>query len=99
MSASAASSSAAGGPGAHQHQGAYAAPGSSSGTNGAKPVADVGFRPQANMAVVPPRKEDLQKSYASIVGDDHNPAGWYGSMSMFISYPSFAKLFHTSNSA
>ncbi|KAL1890603.1 hypothetical protein Sste5346_008119 [Sporothrix stenoceras] len=77
MSASAASSSAAG-AGAH---GAYgAAPGSSSGTNGAKPVADVGFRPQANMAVVPPRKEDLQKSYASIVGDDHNPAGWYGSM-------------------
>ena len=56
--------------------------GPSTGTNGAtKSVPDVGFRPQANMAVVPPRKEDLQMSYASIVGDDdHNPSGWYGGM-------------------
>ena len=55
---------------------------SSNNINGGK-IPDVGFRPQANMAVVPPKKEDLQKSYASIVGDDHNPAGWYGSMSKF----------------
>ncbi|EPE07558.1 stomatin-like protein [Ophiostoma piceae UAMH 11346] len=55
--------------------------GPSTDANGAtKSVPDVGFRPQANMAVVPPRKEDLQMSYASIVGDDHNPSGWYGSM-------------------
>ncbi|KIH89208.1 hypothetical protein SPBR_07445 [Sporothrix brasiliensis 5110] len=60
--------------------GAYADAGSSNGSHAGKPTAEVGFRPQANMAVVPPRKEDLQKSYASIVGDDHNPAGWYGSM-------------------
>lgn len=42
-----------------------------------------GFRPQANMVTVqPPRPEDLQRSYASIVGNDANPKGWYGSMSM-----------------
>ena len=40
-----------------------------------------GFRPQAPMAVVPPRKEDLQRSYAAIVANDANPQGWYGSMS------------------
>jgi hypothetical protein len=42
----------------------------------------IGFRPQANMTVEPPKPEDLQKSYASIVGDDAGPKGWYGSMSM-----------------
>lgn len=41
-----------------------------------------GFRPQGNMVTVqPPRAEDLQRSYASIVGNDANPKGWYGSMS------------------
>lgn len=40
----------------------------------------IGFRPQANMTVQPPRQEDLQKSYASIVGDDSNPKGFYGIM-------------------
>jgi hypothetical protein len=40
----------------------------------------IGFRPQA-MAVIPPREQDLQQSYASIVGNDANPKGWYGSMS------------------
>lgn len=40
-----------------------------------------GFRPQANMAVQPPRQEDLQRSYASIVGTDADAKGWYGSMS------------------
>lgn len=39
-----------------------------------------GFRAQAGMTVQPPRPEDLQKSYASIVEEVHNP-GWYGSMS------------------
>lgn len=56
---------------------------SAAGNSSGGKVPDVGFRPQANMAVVPPKKDDLQKSYASIVGDDHNPAGWYGSMSTF----------------
>ncbi len=43
---------------------------------------NVGFRPQGNMvAVEPPKPEDLQMSYASIVDDHANPKGWYGSMS------------------
>jgi len=49
-------------------------------TNGA------GFRPQVNMTVEPPKQGDLQKSYASIVGDDYAPKGWYGSMSMCSDY-------------
>ncbi|KAJ4306723.1 hypothetical protein N0V88_000089 [Collariella sp. IMI 366227] len=38
-----------------------------------------GFRAQAGMTVQPPRPEDLQKSYATIVEEVHNP-GWYGGM-------------------
>ena len=49
---------------------------------------NVGFRPQANMVVEPPKPEDLQKSYASIVGDDAGPQGWYGSMSTAARSPS-----------
>lgn len=45
--------------------------------------AAAGFRPQVGMTVQPPRQEDLQKSYASIVGNDANPKGWYGSMSTY----------------
>lgn len=51
------------------------------GTNGTSSHNAAGFRPQVGMAVQPPRQEDLQKSYASIVGNDANPKGWYGSMS------------------
>lgn len=40
-----------------------------------------GFRPQGPMVVQPPREEDLQKSYASIVGTDADAKGWYGGMS------------------
>lgn len=47
-------------------------------TNG---VGATGFRPQGPMVVQPPRQEDLQKSYASIVGNDADAKGWYGSMS------------------
>lgn len=43
-----------------------------------------GFQPQGKMTVQPPKKEDLQRSYASIVGDDGNPSGWYGSMGKFL---------------
>jgi erythrocyte band 7 integral membrane protein len=38
-----------------------------------------GFRAQANMKVEPPKPEDLQRSYASIVEEVHYP-GWYGAM-------------------
>lgn len=48
---------------------------------------NIGFRPQVNMTVEPPKPEDLQKSYASIVGDDSGPQGWYGSMSTSPSLP------------
>ncbi len=48
----------------------------------ALPETNGGFRPQVNMVVQPPRPEDLQKSYATVVDTDANPKGWYGSMSM-----------------
>lgn len=53
--------------------------GSSKGKATDSAPTDGGFRPQAAMTVQPPRLEDLQKSYANVVGDEHNP-GWYGSM-------------------
>jgi erythrocyte band 7 integral membrane protein len=40
----------------------------------------VGFRPTVPMTVEPPKQEDLQKSYASIVGTDADAKGWYGGM-------------------
>lgn len=40
-----------------------------------------GFVAHTKMAVQPPKKEDLQKSYATTVTDEANPKGWYGSMS------------------
>jgi len=44
-------------------------------------VAVNGFRPQHNMvSVQPPRREELQRSYATVVADDVDPQGWYGSM-------------------
>jgi regulator of protease activity HflC (stomatin/prohibitin superfamily) len=53
----------------------------SSSTKGKGHDTNGGFRPQAAMAaVVPPRKEDLQKSYEAIVGSDADAKGWYGSM-------------------
>ncbi|KAF5537887.1 hypothetical protein H9Q69_001983 [Fusarium xylarioides] len=39
-----------------------------------------GFMAQHKMAVEPPKKEDLQRSYATVVENDANPKGWYGSM-------------------
>ncbi|KAI8949315.1 stomatin family protein [Xylaria longipes] len=48
-------------------------------TNGASSNA-APFRSQAAMAVVPPRREDLQQSYAQIVDSNANPDNWYGSM-------------------
>lgn len=47
--------------------------------------ANGGFRPTHNAGLVtvqPPRREDLQPSYAQVlVGDEGHDHGWYGSMS------------------
>jgi hypothetical protein len=41
-----------------------------------------GFKPHHSIVtVVPPKPDDLQRSYAAIVTTDANPKGWYGSMS------------------
>lgn len=45
------------------------------------PVTSGGFQPSKPMAVQPPRKEDLQESYARVVDAETNPKGWYGNMS------------------
>lgn len=56
--------------------------------NGKAPAnnANVGFRPQNNgiVKVQPPRREDLQPSYAQtlVFEDEGQQHGWYGSMSM-----------------
>ncbi|KAF4976466.1 hypothetical protein FZEAL_6866 [Fusarium zealandicum] len=39
-----------------------------------------GFMAQHKMAVEPPKREDLQQSYGTVVEPDANPKGWYGSM-------------------
>lgn len=58
--------------------------GTAPGTAGSsKAPLEAGFKPQQNMVVIPPKKEDLQPSYATVVGADPNPRGWYGSMSTF----------------
>lgn len=59
-----------------------AAPSTASSSKQPDISSQTGFRPQVNMTVQPPRQEDLQQSYASIVGNDASPKGWYGSMSM-----------------
>ena len=49
--------------------------------NGKNPL---GFRPQNGgiIKVQPPRREDLQPSYAqTLQGDEEQNHGWYGSMS------------------
>ena len=65
-------------------------PGSSDhATNGAHSKAPEdstgGFVAQNRMAVQPPKKEDLQKSYGTIVAYDASPKGAYAKMSMFAS--------------
>lgn len=64
------------------------APSSSRGKAAGSSVNNAGFRAQPNMtAVQPPKPEDLQMSYASVVGVDPQPKGWYGAMSMFLAFP------------
>ncbi|KAH6896762.1 hypothetical protein B0T10DRAFT_475050 [Thelonectria olida] len=53
--------------------------GSSSSKAPEQPTVGGGFQTQNKMTVQPPKKEDLQKSYATTV-DAANPTGWYGSM-------------------
>lgn len=72
---------------------AYAGQGSSSSSKA--PAADHdpsdgGFKPQQQMTVQPPSKDDLQRSYATVVDADANPKGWYGTMSMY--FPSRRRL-------
>ncbi|KAF4471041.1 stomatin [Fusarium albosuccineum] len=43
------------------------------------PDGSGGFQAQHKMTVVPPKKEDLQRSYATVVDANANPQGWYGS--------------------
>jgi len=57
--------------------------GTSSTSKAVDPATNGGFRPQVNMTVEPPKAGDLQKSYASIVGEVSNTNGWYGGMSRF----------------
>jgi len=40
----------------------------------------IGFQPTNKMEVQPPKKEDLQRSYATTVTSEASPKGWYGSM-------------------
>lgn len=44
-------------------------------------IANGGFQPTHKMAVQPPTKDDLQRSYATVVDANANPEGWYGTMS------------------
>lgn len=48
-------------------------------SNGESP-SNVGFQPTQRMDVIPPSKDDLQRSYATVVDANANPEGWYGTM-------------------
>ncbi|CAG9944222.1 unnamed protein product [Clonostachys rosea f. rosea IK726] len=54
--------------------------GAGAGSSSKAPESEVGFQPQNRMAVQPPKQEDLQRSYATVVSADANPKGWYGTM-------------------
>jgi hypothetical protein len=53
--------------------------GSSKGKATDNAATNGGFQSQGQMRVEPPKREDLQRSYASIVDEVHFP-GWYGAM-------------------
>lgn len=42
-----------------------------------------GFISQNKMSVEPPKKEDLQRKYATVVEQEAGPNDWYGSMSKY----------------
>lgn len=52
------------------------------GGSSAGKAAAPAYDSQPKMNVEPPRQEDLQQSYATLIGNDPNPKGWYGGMSM-----------------
>jgi hypothetical protein len=60
--------------------------GNGAGHSSSSKAADLeaaGFQAQKKMKVEPPKGEDLQQSYAAVVGTESvTPAGWYGGMSM-----------------
>lgn len=71
----------------HQHEGPSTGKGrapdyqdhaGSEATNGNN--TNVGFKSHGGMTVKPPTKDDLQRSYATIVENDASPKGWYGTM-------------------
>lgn len=51
------------------------------GSSKAPEEGNIGFQPQNKMTVQPPKQEDLQRSYATVVSNDVASGGWYGSMS------------------
>ncbi|KAF6808771.1 band 7 family protein [Colletotrichum sojae] len=58
----------------------HAAPTTGHGTTNGVNTTNVGFKASGGMTVQPPTEEDLQRSYATIVGNDANPKGFYGTM-------------------
>lgn len=44
---------------------------------------NLGFQPHNKMTVKPPKQEDLQRKYATVVAQDTGNHGWYGKMSRF----------------
>jgi erythrocyte band 7 integral membrane protein len=56
-----------------------------SSTSKAPENSNGGFRAHAAMTVEPPKAQDLQQSYATIVGNDAGPKGWYGTMGKWFS--------------
>jgi hypothetical protein len=46
-----------------------------------------GFQAQHKMAVQPPKQEDLQRTYATIVTEEASPNDWYGKMSTYSDSP------------
>lgn len=55
--------------------------GSSSKAPALAPAPAPAYESGLKMEVQPPKQGDLQQSYATLVGNDPNPKGWYGSMS------------------
>jgi erythrocyte band 7 integral membrane protein len=45
-----------------------------------------GFQAQNKMTVQPPKQDDLQQSYATVVRTDVDYKGWYGGMSKSFSF-------------
>lgn len=53
---------------------------SSSKAKAPESLGNGGFRSQGGVTVQPPKREDLQPSYASVVGEEASSQKWYPSM-------------------